>query len=280
MLVLIPNISRPYVELHYRVFCQHHGLKYDGGYTYSSAFPYFDKFLADALFHLIILNSPFFRTAKYVFRTAASISAFKQHKAPETGDSCATYPAAQLTVQQAKRLVHKTIRLSSKMFPKWDTQERYLNVYIARHDLKSRTFDFVFPGEFDKPDDFSRFKAEYKGRLTVKLQELNVKVFHRQKEATILDFGDPDFVKGLQRTYVGDAQKGKSREKGKSRREPQRAGGQRQITIAMNEPCTHANVSASAATMVDASDFDDYDAVDGGSDADDCDVVGASSPPC
>jgi len=193
VVVLIPNMSRPYVELHFRIFCTHHGLKHHGCFTMPSNFPTFDKFQAEAIFYLVMLNSPFVTEAKNEFRKSTSLSSFY---APQIDQPPSAYPERQLTVAQAKQLVHKTIRLSSSMFPEWDQPVHFMNAYIVGYDSKKRTFEFAFPDEYDT-SDFSHFKAHYKGNP----KDFNVVVYYRQKESAIVKFGEPDFVKGLQQEF-------------------------------------------------------------------------------
>ena len=71
-----------------------------------------------------------------------------------------------------------------------------MNVYVARHDAVDRSFEFAFPDDYDT-SDFSHLKAQYKGDP----KDFNVVVYCGQKESTIVKFGEPDFVKGLQQEF-------------------------------------------------------------------------------
>jgi hypothetical protein len=203
-LVLVPTISRPFVELHFRVFCEHHGIKNDGWIITPTSFPTFDKLVAEALFSLIMLNSPLVADAKKGTRKPKAAWTFQ---APEIKVTNPIYPARQLTMKQAKELVHTTIRLSSKMFPGWNEPEHFMNVYVVRHDSKKRAFEFAFPDDTE-PSVFLRFKeeSEYTGKTAM---GLGVQVYEGQKESNIVTFGDPDFVKGLELEFVRDRKKQK-----------------------------------------------------------------------
>jgi hypothetical protein len=152
IIVQMPKISRPYLDLHFRVFCTHHGLT-----VMPSVFPaMLDKLVAESLFCHIMLTSPFVKDAKAQLTKVTSLSAFK---APTLEGTRSTYPERQLTVKQAKDLVKKHIRVSSQMLPKWDVPVHYMDVYVVAYNSKKRTFEFAFPNDSDKSSDFERFQT-------------------------------------------------------------------------------------------------------------------------
>ena len=68
----------------------------------------------------------------------------------------------QLPIEQAKRLVGQTIRISSEMFPHWDIEKHLVNAFVSGHDSSTRAFELVFLDEYDS-HEFDRFKKGYTG---------------------------------------------------------------------------------------------------------------------
>jgi hypothetical protein len=218
--VYMPKICRPYLELHLRVFCTHHGLNVMPG-----VFPMgFDKLLSEALYSHIMLSSPFVAKAKKSFCKSKSSSAFE---APKLGEVSSKYPQRQLTKKQAKALVKTDIELSSAMFPKWAVEEHYMRVYVVAYNASKRVFEFVFPDDYEDAE-LEHFKAEYKGSP----EGFKVKVYKNQTEAMIINFGPPDFVKRLE--FESPRTKRKQREE--SQHSPTTASGKKRSTAVAQAP--------------------------------------------
>lgn len=204
VLVLFPKVSRPFIELHFRVFCTHHSLTPNPCYTIQNGYPRFEELQAQVLFGLIMLDSPFTRDAKQATRKSGCNSTFD---APELKNLCATYPERQLTKGQAAKLVGQTVNLSSDLFPKCRTPRHFMEAYIAKHNLTSRSFDMVFPAEADDANELHRFKREYRG---------NARCFgivvYTFIEAAIIKYGDPLFVQTLETQFAGAVSKRQKKE--------------------------------------------------------------------
>ena len=195
IVAIIPSISRPFVELHYRVFCMHHGLSYKP-YTDFCDLQSFEKLQTDTLFGLIMLNSPFSKSAKEALR--------KQTSTPEKKQNSSVYPALGLAPGQAKLLVGKIVRLSSEMFPNWPVSPYFMDTYIAGHSSSKRTFEFVFPEECNA-SEFERFKKEYKRDPS----GFDINVYYGQTEASLVKFGESHFVNSLHKDFLQDKKSSK-----------------------------------------------------------------------
>lgn len=196
VLVVFPKVSRPFVELHFRVFCTHHGLSPRPWFTIQNDYPEFEELQVQVLFMLIMLDSPFTKVARQATRKPTCHSSFDAPKL----DLCSAYPERRLTTAQASKLVGQTIQLSSDLYPNWGAPRHSMEAYIAKHNLQSRTFDIVFPADETDNIEFDRFKRNYRGNGS----SFDILV-HTQSEAAIIKYGDPLFVQSLEKQFAGQS---------------------------------------------------------------------------
>ena len=100
----------------------------------------------------------------------------------------------------AYRSGSQTIQLSSDLYLNWGVPRHFMEAYIAKHNLKSRTFDIAFPADETDDNEFDRFKRDYRGNES----SFDILV-HTQSEAAIIKYGDPLFVQSLEKEFVGQS---------------------------------------------------------------------------
>ena len=205
VVVAVPTMSRPFVTMHYRVFHAHLSDTPKPGVScqlIDSCQPAFEKLQAETLFCLIMMNSPFATSARKDIVKQKCGSTFQ---APKLDSRCDQYPEMQLPNEQAKLLVGQTIRISSEMFPNWVVQKHLVNAYIAGHDSSAHVFELVFPDEY-QPHEFDHFKNEYTGNAAA----FKLDVYKGQSEASIIKFGESNFVRSLEKTFRRESKARKS----------------------------------------------------------------------
>ena len=199
VVVAIPKMSRPFVTMHHRVFWAHLSNTPKPGvscHLIANCQPAFEKLQAETLFCHIMMNSPFATRAKKGIMQQKCDSTFQAPKLDSPCERGNQYPEMQLPKEQAKQLVGKTIRISSEMFPDWDIAKHLVNAFVSGHDSKARAFELVFPDEYDS-QEFDRFKKEYTGNAAA----FNLNVYKGQSEASIIKFGESNFVRSLEKTF-------------------------------------------------------------------------------
>ena len=208
VVVAIPKMSRPFVTMHHRVFCAHLSNTPKPGvscHLIANSQPVFEKLQAETLFCLIMMNSPFATRAKKGIAQQKCESTFQAPKLDPRCERSSQYPEMQLPKEQAKRLVGQTIRISSEMFPHWDIEKHLVNAFVSGHDSSTRAFELVFPDEYDS-HEFDRFKKEYTGNAAA----FNLNIYKGQSEASIIKFGESNFVRSLEKTFRRESKVKKS----------------------------------------------------------------------
>lgn len=189
--VLIPVGSRPFVAVHYRVFCAHHNIPSSTPrITVAQDMSWFDQTQADLMFALTMMASPFVRELK---KTAKTESKFAQ----PAGIQLNGYPERSLSLADARKLVGTTIKVSSELFPKWDVQPHLCNAFVVRHNAAKRSFNLIFPDEYTA----SEFELFHQQGWRIKGGQPDIKIYSDMKEAMLLRFMNPAKVLTLEKCY-------------------------------------------------------------------------------
>jgi hypothetical protein len=179
--IVLPVGSRPFVDVHYRVFCAHHGLNWSASPRVAVApnIAWFDQVQADLLFGLTMMASPFVREVK---KTAPRTSKF----APPSDAKVNSYPERYLSPAAAQKLVHTHIQVSSELFPQWAVEPHMCNAFVVAHSGSKRTFELMFPDDYPHAD-FELFERQgFKIRDNLPA----IDIYDRISESTLLRYLD------------------------------------------------------------------------------------------
>ena len=197
---VIPVGSRPFVEVHYRVFCAHHSIPCITSHiSVAQNLSWFDQVQADLMFGLSMMASPFVKDMK---KKALKDSKFAQPDHIQVNG----YPEQYLAPADARKLVGTTIKVSSELFPNWKVDPHMCNTFVVRHNAGKHSFELMFPDEY-APSEVELFRQQ--GRR-IRGGQPNIKIYSGIKEATLLKFMNPAEALTLEKCYKAERRRARS----------------------------------------------------------------------
>lgn len=186
--VLLATGSRPFLDLHYRAFQEHHK-------SCVPAMSRFDELVSQQLFSQIILHSPTVKENKKQVKSRKKSSSGFQVAIRD--DNCNSFPQMGVSPEASKRLVDTIFQMSSTFFENWKVVECMMPAWIICHHSRGRTFEIGFRPECDPFIDAEEFKRGFHDDPAHEIWLVS--------EASLLEYGIPDKVKQiLKMPIVGD----------------------------------------------------------------------------
>ena len=183
--ILLAKHSRPFCELHHKVFQEHHK-------PIPPTISCFDRLVSQKLFSEIMLRSPALAEMKKKVRSkqpSTSIYELSVEKNPRK-----SFPQMGFAPEAAKGLVDTVVEVSSKLFSGWEVEERVMSAWIKSHGSRARTFEVAFRPNVSMALSAEDFKRGFPDDPDREMWRLS--------EASILAFGLPSSIGHLPRRAI------------------------------------------------------------------------------
>jgi len=178
--VLLATGSRPFFDLHYRAYQEHHQ-------PVVPTISRFDELVSQQLYSQIMLHSPTMKENHKLLKLKKQTSSCFQIAVRE--DNCNNFPQMGVSRGDAMRLVDTIFQMSSTFFENWQVAERMMPAWIIQHHSRSRTFEIGFRPECDLVVDAEEFKRGFSDDPAHEIWLVS--------EASLLEYGMPGQVKQI-----------------------------------------------------------------------------------